>query len=163
MALRVFPENLSLIGPDIDFLKSNKVLEKNNWMHCKSRAPPPKKKWQKGMLYHLWWSYPFLHMHAKRFVHSLFAAWFETFFVNFKNSLGTVLTRNVTHSLHNRFHGFFRADRLRILQPVHSKSCKLSLNKTYVVPIRLYSINLFSNCDAVHVQMSCYAPVSASV
>ena len=28
MALRVFPENLSLIGPDIDFLKSNKVLEK---------------------------------------------------------------------------------------------------------------------------------------
>ena len=34
MALRVFPENLSLIGPDIDFLKSNKVLEKNNWMHC---------------------------------------------------------------------------------------------------------------------------------
>ena len=28
MALRVFPEILSLIGPDIDFLKSNKVLEK---------------------------------------------------------------------------------------------------------------------------------------
>ena len=34
MALRVFPKELSLIGPDIDFLKSNKVLEKNNWMHC---------------------------------------------------------------------------------------------------------------------------------
>ena len=28
MALIVFPENLSLIGPDIDFLKSNKIL------HC---------------------------------------------------------------------------------------------------------------------------------
>ena len=28
MALRVLPENLSLIGPDINFLKSNKVLEK---------------------------------------------------------------------------------------------------------------------------------------
>ena len=28
MALRVFPENLSSIGPEIDFLKSNKVLEK---------------------------------------------------------------------------------------------------------------------------------------
>ena len=34
MELRVFLENLSSIGPEIDFLKSNKVLEKNNWMHC---------------------------------------------------------------------------------------------------------------------------------
>ena len=33
MELRVFPENLSSIGPEIDFLKSNKVLEKNNWVH----------------------------------------------------------------------------------------------------------------------------------
>ena len=28
MAKRVFPENLSSIGPEIDFLKSNNVLEK---------------------------------------------------------------------------------------------------------------------------------------
>ena len=28
MELRVIPENLSSIGPEIDFLKSNKVLEK---------------------------------------------------------------------------------------------------------------------------------------
>ena len=33
MALRVFPENLSSIGPEIDLLKSNKVWEKNFWMH----------------------------------------------------------------------------------------------------------------------------------
>ena len=28
MASRVFPENLSSIGPEIDFLKSNKIWEK---------------------------------------------------------------------------------------------------------------------------------------
>ena len=38
MALRVIPENLSSIGPEIDFLKSNKVLEKNYWMHCRTEC-----------------------------------------------------------------------------------------------------------------------------
>ena len=47
MELRVFPENLSSIGPEIDFLKSNKVLEKINWMHCinfEHVTPSPEKQ-----------------------------------------------------------------------------------------------------------------------
>ena len=49
MAKGVFPEILSSIGPEIDFLKSNKIWEKNFWMRCNSHLL--KKKNQKEIVH----------------------------------------------------------------------------------------------------------------